>query len=122
MKANEIKKKDLKNAERAGFSEVLPLLDEIYIIPTKRRHDSGYTVMEVVGIVRDKDNNVTYMKKVDCVADVISYMEWGTFLSRPDLHMDIDPVIGYPHIWSNQYKIKVDANVSSFMFRLVYDK
>ena len=46
---NKYQKKLLEKCKKTTLSEEIPLLDDIYILPQNRKHDSGYKIMYIVG-------------------------------------------------------------------------
>lgn len=73
-------RKELLNLEVVDFREEIPLLHELYFIPTMRKHDSGYRQIEVIGIrykVHDKrycyGPEIEFARKVATFSDVIHW-------------------------------------------------
>lgn len=76
-------RKELLNLPVADFKDEIPLLDELFFIPTMRKHDSGYRCIEVIGIRYERDlnlksylkrtGNYEYAKKIATYSDVINW-------------------------------------------------
>lgn len=111
---NKFQKELLEKCKHIGIDEEVPLLDGIYILPTTRKHDSGYKIMYIVGYTR---NNEYYL--LDQICDVVDF-EKNFMSSKPinDLHLDIHDN-GVIHLWSNHQKMKSIFRVSSCTFDLV---
>lgn len=93
------------------FEQVAPL-DDIFILPTRRNHDSGYKIMYVVGYNREENKH--YLLDVYC--DVINL---GYFTQQlRDVNIDI-PEDGIIHFWSNKSKFINQHRVSSCTFDAV---
>ena len=106
-------KKDLLCLEREKFGNEIPLLDEIYVIPTRRKHDSGYMCMEIIGTNRND-----YKKKLATFSDVIDLD--NIFVdTRWSLSMDI-PECGVIRLFSHRGQFKINAyGISTFSFEIV---
>lgn len=108
-------KKELLNVEIEQFGREIPLLDNIYIIPTRRKHDSGYMCMEIIGV-----NNNGYKKKLATYSDVIDLQR--VLVSKNGfyyLSMDI-PEYGVIRLFTIIGKFKIDFyGISSFTFDIV---
>lgn len=108
-------KNELLNCERAGISEVIPLLDYIYVIQTRKKHESGYMCMEIIGETLDG-----YKKKLATFSDVIdldSACKNGTWL----LGIDI-PEYNVMRIFTHRSEYKFQVNtygISTFSFEIV---
>lgn len=104
-------KEELINLETEHFE--IPLLDYIYIVPTRRKHDSGYYIFNIVG-----ENKEGFKKIIDTYCDVIDIDR--IINDRRCVCMDMEeyPIIrlftGY-----TQFKFKVKFNLSSFVFEVV---
>ena len=108
-------KDELLNVECEQFGKEIPLLDYIYIIPTRRKHDSGYMCMEIIGA-----NENGYKKKLATYSDVIDLSE--IISTKPHLYslsMDI-PEYGVIRLFTRVGKFKVGYfGISSFTFDIV---
>lgn len=108
-------KKELLELENATIIEDIPLLDIIYVIPTRRKHDSGYMCMEIIG-----ENREGYKKKLATYSDVFDVGE--IFTNRHQyftLSMDI-PEYGILRFFSqfNRFKVK-HHGISTFSIDLI---
>ena len=45
-----MKRCELKKLEKITFDEDIPLLDELYVVVSNRRHESGYKTYKVYGV------------------------------------------------------------------------
>lgn len=94
-------KKELLDLEMEEWGKEIPLLDFIYLIPTRRKHDSGYYCMEVVGATRDGK----YKKKLATYSDVFDIGDY--FQQSKEVSIDI-PEYGVICFYSiSGYKFKV---------------
>lgn len=109
---NKFQKELLNKCKRIKIDEETPLFDDIYILPTTRKHDSGYKIMYVVGL--DRKNNQYYL--LDTYCDVVNFGDLKKQLQ--ELNIDILDN-GIIHCWSNKEKIKSNFRVSSCTFDLV---
>lgn len=105
-------KKELLGLESEKFGNEIPLLDEIYVIPTRRKHDSGYMCMEIIGVNRND-----YKKKLS-TSDVIDLDD--IFVeNRWSLSMDI-PECGVIRLFSHRGQFKINTyGISTFSFEIV---
>ncbi len=112
-------KKELLKLPIAKIDETIPLLDFIYIIPTKELHDSGYRIMKIIG--ETKDNS--FRKQIATFSDVLHI---GNFINQNSelINMDIEPINGIIRFFTfHGYKIKVDTHgVSDFSFHSIKEK
>ena len=109
-------KKEFLDLECAYVDEEVPLLDYIYVIQTRRKHDSGYYCMEIIGA-----NNKGYKRKLSTNSDVIDIDEiFGTntwFLS-----IDI-PEYNVMRFFSHRGKFKINWHgISTFSFDIIKAK
>lgn len=109
-----IKKELLKVEKEKKFIEI-PLLDYIYVIPTKRIHDSGYMEMEIIGV-----NEEGYKKKLATYCDVLDACKIITNKKQLcTISMDI-PEYGVLRFFSHENKFKIKKyGIGSFEFDLV---
>lgn len=109
---NKFQRELLDKCKDIELTEDIPLLDDIYILPTTRKHDSGYKIMYIVGLSRKKDQY--YL--LDTYCDVLDI---GEFMSlAKDIHIDIQDN-GIIHIWSNYQLFRSVFRVSSCTFEMV---
>lgn len=108
-------KDELLNLEHEKIFTDVPLLDIIYVIPTRRKHESGYMQMEIIGENRDG-----YRKKLATYSDVFDICE--IFTNRHQYYtvsMDI-PEYGVLRFFSQQNRFKVEHyGISSFGISIV---
>ena len=55
-------REQLLSAPQRNFNEVLHNVTSLYIIPTRRKHDSGYNCMVYVAVVKDENGNKKYVR------------------------------------------------------------
>ena len=109
---NKFQKELLDKCKQTEFDKELPLLDHIYILPTTRKHDSGYKIMYIVGANSKEDKH--YL--LDTYCDVLDIGEFMS--SAKDIHIDIHDN-GIIHIWSNYQLFRSVFRVSSCTFEMV---
>lgn len=113
-------KKELLEIKPSKFDEEIPLLDNIYIIPTRKKHDSGFMCMEIIGTIGIFGEE-TYKKTLAYCSDVVQIcklFEDGKGLEMP-LSMDC-PEFGVIRIFSMECQFKViHKHISDFVFELV---
>lgn len=111
-------KDELLNTELEQWHIDIPLLDYIYVIPTKRKHDSGYMQMEIVG-----ENVKGYKKKLATYSDIFDIGEIFTNRHQYNtLSIDI-PEYGILRIFSHQNKFKVKHyEISCFEIDIIEGK
>lgn len=94
-------KKELLELEMEEWENEIPLLDYVYLIPTRRKHDSGYYCMEVIGATEDGK----YEKKLSTYSDVVDIGDY--FQQSKEVSIDI-PEYGVIRFYSTVgYKFKV---------------
>ena len=108
-------KKELLELEQADIFEDVPLLDFIYIITTRKKHDSGYMCMEIIG-----ENKDGYRKKLATYSDVV---ELDKIFTKKDWVLSMDcPEYNVIRLFSHVGKFKViHHGVSSFVIELKGD-
>ena len=117
MKRNELKKK-----KKITFDEEIPLLDELYVVVSRKKHDSGYKTYKVYGIAHGDKREITYAKCLSEISDVINIIP--TFVkvcgsyNMPLLSIDSIETNMF-HIFVRHSKIKVKANFSDFELEIV---
>ena len=84
--------------------------DSIYFIPTRKKHDSGYNIIVVIGEVGEDKYIIDY-------CDVIDFESYYTEeIPIHDLHIDCNN--GIFHIWSNRQKLVPQHLVSNAVFSM----
>ena len=97
--------------------ENVPLLDTIYIMPTTKKHDSGYKIMYVAGY--SKETDTCYL--LDTICDVIDI---GNFLygnKIKSIHIDIKES-GIIQLWSRNQQFKTIFRLSSCTFEVIDER
>ena len=116
-----MKKKDLERLELITYNENIPLLDELYVVVSNKKHDSGYKKYKIYGVA-GSDGKTTYAKCLCEWSDVIHIVptflfEWSnyyvTLLSIDSIETNLF------HIFVRNAKIKVKYNLSDFEFEIV---
>lgn len=85
-------KEKLKNAKYLSREEDINLFDYLYIIPTRRKHDSGYLMYEIYGSIIDKNKKETFYSLTKC-SDVIDFekcvcqYEWFCSIDSPEYNI-----------------------------------
>ena len=117
-----MKKSELKKLEKITFDEEIPLLDELYVIVSIKKHDSGYKTYKVYGIAHGDKREITYAKCLSEYSDVISIVP--TFVRECGSYYL--PLLGIDSIETNMFrifvrksKIKVKATLSDFEIEIV---
>lgn len=117
-------KKKLEKLEKIAFLEEIPLLDELYVVVSNEKHDSGYKMYKIYGIAYNDKNHreITYARCLSEWSDVINIVptflnECGDYYS-PVLSMD-SMEINLFRIFVRNAKIKVKFNLSDFEFEIV---
>lgn len=116
-------KKELEKLEKITFLEEIPLLDELYIVVSNKKHDSGYKMYKIYGVDYDENRReITYAKCLSEWSDAIHIVptflnECGDYYS-PVLSMDSIET-NLIRIFVRNAKIKVKYNLSDFEFEIV---
>ena len=116
-----MKKKDLERLELITYDENIPLLDELYVVVSNKKHASGYKKYKIYGIA-DSDGKTTYAKCLSEWSDAIHIVptflnECGDYYSTV-LSMD-SMETNLIRIFVRNAKIKVKYNLSDFEFEIV---
>ena len=116
-----MKKDDLNKLEKIAFLEEIPLLDELYVVVSNKKHDSGYKMYKIYGIA-DSDGKTTYAKCLSEWSDVIHIAptflnNWSNYYA-PVLSIDSIETNLF-HIFVRNAKIKVKYNLSDFEFEII---
>lgn len=117
-----MKRCELKKLEKITFDEEIPLLDELYVVITNRRHESGYKTYKVYGVAHGDKREITYAKCLSEISDVIHIIptfvyECGSYY-LPLLSIDSIETNMF-RIFVRHSKIKVKDNFSDFDFEIV---
>ena len=116
-----MKKRDLEKLELITYDEAIPLLDELYVVVSNKKHGSGYKKYKIYGIA-DSDGKTTYAKCLSEWSDVIHIVptflnEWSNYYA-PVLSIDSIETNLF-HIFVRNGKIKLKYNLSDFEFDIV---
>lgn len=117
-----MKRCELKKLENITYDEEIPLLDELYVVITNRKHDSGYKMYKIYGIAHGDKRKITYAKCLSEISDVINIIptfvnECGSYC-LPSLSIDSMETNMF-RIFVRNSKIKVKDNFSDFNFEIV---
>lgn len=104
----------LEKCERVGICDKVPPLDEIFILPTNKRHDSGYKIMNIVGY--EYKTKKYYL--LDTWCDVVNL---GGYFSKEDIsNINIDIAEnGIIRLWNDKQRFISWSRVSSCGFLFV---
>ena len=117
-----MKKKDLEKLELITYNEDIPLLDELYVVISNKKHDSGYKMYKIYGVAYGNNREITYAKCLSEISDVIHIVP--TFLNEcgayylPVLSMESIET-NLIHIFVRKAKIKVNWRLSDFEFEII---
>lgn len=89
------------------------IFEMIYILPQRKKHDSGYKMMYVLGTATDKK---TYL--IATFSDVVEFENILKNKNFIDIHIDIlyDGIIQF---WCRRNNFKVEFNLSTCEFSLI---
>ena len=117
-----MKKSELEKLEKITFDEEIPLLDELYVVITNRKHESGYKTYKVYGVAHGEKREITYAKCLSEISDVIHIIP--TFVNGCGSYYL--PLLSIDSLETNMFrifvrhsKIKVKATFSDFEFEIV---
>ena len=102
----------LEKCKRPAFYEDLSLFDDIYILPTNQRHDSGFKIMLIVGEVRETEEY--YL--IDACCDVVNLGFLTKQIKEVNIDIEHSKII---HLWSNYQLFKCGYRLSSCTFEFV---
>ena len=115
-------KKELEKLEKITFLEEIPLLDELYVVVSNKKHDSGYKMYKIYGVAYGNNREITYAQCLGECADAIHIVptflnEYGDYYS-PVLSMD-SMETNLIRIFVRNAKIRVKYNLSDFEFEII---
>lgn len=120
------KKELLEEFKKAEICKSEGIFDYIYVLPTRRKHDSGYYQMEIYGEIIDKETEENKFYKLASFSDVIDISYILGNYSRFERPISIDfPCQGIirffprysdkiivPYTFTSSFEIKVkDKNI-----------
>ena len=117
-----MKRNELKKLEKITYGEDIPLLDELYVVITNKKHESGYKTYKVYGVAHGDKRKITYAKCLSEISDVIHIIptfvyECGSYY-LPLLSIDSIETNMF-RIFVRNSKIKVKANFSDFEIEII---
>ena len=117
-----MKRNELEKLEKITYDEEIPLLDELYVVITNIKHDSGYKTYKVYGVAYGYNRKITYAKYLSEISDVINIIptfvnEYGSYY-LPLLSIDSIETNMF-RIFVRHSKIKVNGNFSDFEIEIV---
>lgn len=117
-----MKRNELEKLEKITYDEEIPLLDELYIVVSNRKHDSGYNMYKIYGIAYGYNRKITYAKYLSEISDVIHIVPTSINVCAsyylPLLSIDSIETNMF-RIFVRNSKIKVKATLSDFEFEIV---
>ena len=108
---------ELEKLESIRFDEEVPLLTEIYVVVDRKKHDSGYRILNIYGCNQDH----TFAKKLSGCSDVIHFnFDVNTINYRVPFSVDSVEcnVIRY-FVHNHILKFKVGLPLSDFYITVV---
>ena len=105
MKMSEITRKNLLQIPKRKWNEVLHNVNAVYIIPSRRKHDSGYACMEFVAVFKGGREMIRFGGGCDSVS-----------LEGQHFNMECMYPSGIISIW-NDRGFSVSDDVSTIWFR-----
>ena len=110
----------LKEAKELNYSDNIPLFDWIYFVPQRRKHDSGYNIMEIYGVIFNSKTLEEKIYKLSSISDVIDFEKIIITEKRRILSIDIPEYNIIRMFPRNNKKFKVEfLNISSFNIEIV---
>ena len=117
-----MKRNELEKLEKITYDEEIPLLDELYVIVSNRKHDSGYKMYKVYGVAYGYNRKITYAKCLSEMSDVIHIVPTSINVCASFYMplLSIDSIeINMFRIFVHKLKIKVKFTLSDFEFEIV---
>ena len=120
MNKEELEKLKFENV----FTNDIPLLDELYIVISNEKHDSGYLMYKIYGVAYGKNREIIYAKCLSDCSDVINITP--TFIRGYNEYRL--PLLSIDSIELNLFRIftrnkdngiKVESTFSDFEFEIV---
>ena len=113
-----MKKSDFKDIPRFDWKQTEIEFDDLVIIPTARKHDSGYRCMEYCAVKNGEPIGVFGgYSDVMHLDGIGGYGKWKntipTTFDRKAWSIDCLPC-GYLHLWCSGYKMKASGCLSDF--------
>lgn len=100
------------------WGEVLHNVGAVYIIPSRRKHDSGFMCMDFVACEMGKDGRITNKKiRFGGYTDVVNLHGVIPGLSQMGFNIDCEPG-GIIRIFTFQKPFSVSEDLSSIDFRI----
>ena len=92
-----------------------PLLDNLYVVVSNRKHVSGYKMYKIYGVVYERSGN-TYQKCLSECSDIINFN-----LPHGFMHLNVDSIETnmFRFFLSDEYKFVVKGRLSSFIVDIV---
>ena len=116
----------IKELEQLEFENVydIPLLDELYVVISNEKHDSGYLMYKIYGVAYGKNREITYAKCLSDCSDVIhitpTFIRGNSEYRLPLLSIDsIEPNLFRIFTRNKDNRIKVESTFSDFEFEIV---
>lgn len=115
---NKVQKEMLEKCVNANTLDLekIPLFDYIYMLPTNKKHDSGYKLMYVIGCVVDLKTKKEKLYLLDQYCDILNF---GNYLSENHpIKIDVieNNIIRF---FNNAYKFKCTYNCSHCCFDMI---
>ena len=117
-----MKRNELEKLEKITYDEEIPLLDELYVVVSNRKHDSGYNMYKIYGIAYGYNRKITYAKYLSEISDVVHIVPTSINVCAsyylPLLSIDSIETNMF-RIFVHKSKIKVNFTLSDFEFEIV---
>lgn len=121
-----MKRKELEQLENRAFVGDTPLLDEIYVVIDRKKHYSGYKLLNIYGIARDDNDyhNILYKKQLSACSDAIHFkfdiktlnrLNYGMIFSMDSTECNVTRYFIHDH----KYRFKVGLSLSDFDITIV---
>lgn len=104
--SNNISRKELEAAPERKWDEVKEY-DSLYLLPSKKKHDSGYHLICIVGKNKDKLEKAAWCDDICWNFDELKKWQW--FSMRTDMTFPG----GVAHVWGWETRFRVGCSLSS---------
>lgn len=95
-----------------------PLLNELYVVVSNKKHDSGYKKYKIYGIARDDKGKIVYKKCLSTISDVIHFETYEK-ISLGTLNIDSIETNLFRFFILGPKKFKVTGRLSDFCVEVV---
>jgi hypothetical protein len=111
-------KKELLNYPKRSYN-VVTMYEYVYLVPTGKKHDSGFMIIALVGENHGNREIAAYCDDIYFDMQLAADLLKNNHISVSPYHVDMLYSSGISRMWSNKYYFEIGFSLSSTQIKLI---